>query len=177
MTVTPEAEKIVQRVRSDGRENLIMVLGTGCCDSTSPFLYDNYLPEPDSQPVAIQQHLQLVHDDLAEDPVTGAEPPVDGRPPESQLTCDDRQVDALAGEELLAHQPQHVFARGRRGPPPACPGLERFVGLIRQRQDVTKLTWYGRRGHGIRVAARHRIVFTSGKEEIWESIGSDGLPR
>ena len=51
VSVTPEAEKIVQRVRSDGRENLIMVLGTGCCDSTSPFLYDNYLTEPDAQPV------------------------------------------------------------------------------------------------------------------------------
>ena len=23
-----------------------MVLGTGCCDSTAPFLYDRYLPDP-----------------------------------------------------------------------------------------------------------------------------------
>jgi uncharacterized protein (DUF779 family) len=51
VSVTPQAEAMVRRVREDGRENLIMVLGTGCCDSTSPFLYDNYLPEPDSQPV------------------------------------------------------------------------------------------------------------------------------
>lgn len=28
-----------------------MVLGTGCCDSTAPFLYDRYLPEPDAEPV------------------------------------------------------------------------------------------------------------------------------
>ncbi|MGH2793428.1 MAG: DUF779 domain-containing protein [Actinomycetota bacterium] len=51
VTITPDASKIVRRVREDGRTNLIMVLGTGCCDSTAPFLYDNYLPEPDARPV------------------------------------------------------------------------------------------------------------------------------
>ena len=51
VTVTGAAEGMVRRVRTEGRENLIMVLGTGCCDSTSPFLYDNYLPEPDAEPV------------------------------------------------------------------------------------------------------------------------------
>jgi uncharacterized protein (DUF779 family) len=51
VTVTEAAETMIRRVRAAGRENLIMVLGTGCCDSTSPFLYDNYLPEPDAQPV------------------------------------------------------------------------------------------------------------------------------
>jgi uncharacterized protein (DUF779 family) len=60
VTVTGEAEKIVKRVREDGRENLIMVLGTGCCDSTSPFLYDNYLPEPDSQSVGMIDGVQIM---------------------------------------------------------------------------------------------------------------------
>jgi uncharacterized protein (DUF779 family) len=48
---TPIAVSTVRRVKDDGRENLVMVLGTGCCDSTAPFLYDNYLTEPDAQPV------------------------------------------------------------------------------------------------------------------------------
>jgi uncharacterized protein (DUF779 family) len=60
VTVTAEAETIVRRVRDDGRENLIMVLGTGCCDSTSPFLYDNYIPEPDSQPVGVIEGVEIV---------------------------------------------------------------------------------------------------------------------
>ena len=60
VSVTPQAEEIVRRVREDGRENLIMVLGTGCCDSTSPFLYDNYIPEPDSQPVGIIDGVEIV---------------------------------------------------------------------------------------------------------------------
>jgi len=25
-----------------------MILGTGCCDSTAPFLYDRYIPGPDA---------------------------------------------------------------------------------------------------------------------------------
>lgn len=49
--VTPEATNIVRRVIAAGRSNLVMVLGTGCCDSTAPYLYDNYLPEPDARPV------------------------------------------------------------------------------------------------------------------------------
>jgi uncharacterized protein (DUF779 family) len=28
-----------------------MMLGDGCCDSTAPFLYDRYEPEPDAVPV------------------------------------------------------------------------------------------------------------------------------
>ena len=60
VTVTGAAEATVRRVRDQGRENLIMVLGTGCCDSTSPFLYDNYLPEPDSQPVGVIDGVQIL---------------------------------------------------------------------------------------------------------------------
>ena len=48
---TEAAAQTVKRVIADGRSNLVMVLGTGCCDSTAPYLYDNYLPEPDARPV------------------------------------------------------------------------------------------------------------------------------
>jgi uncharacterized protein (DUF779 family) len=45
VTATAPAEDAVRRVRDSGREDLVMVLGTGCCDSTAPFLYDrNYYP-------------------------------------------------------------------------------------------------------------------------------------
>ena len=45
---TPAAEAIVRKVREGGREDLVMMLGTGCCDSTAPFLYDRYVPGPDA---------------------------------------------------------------------------------------------------------------------------------
>lgn len=48
VTATPEAEAAVLAVAASGRTDLLMVLGTGCCDSTAPFLYDHYYPGPDA---------------------------------------------------------------------------------------------------------------------------------
>jgi uncharacterized protein (DUF779 family) len=45
--ITSEAEKVVARVAEQGRADLVVVLGTGCCDSTAPFLYDRYYPGSD----------------------------------------------------------------------------------------------------------------------------------
>jgi uncharacterized protein (DUF779 family) len=44
---TSRAEAVVRKVAAEGREDLTLVLGTGCCDSTAPFLYDRYYPGPD----------------------------------------------------------------------------------------------------------------------------------
>jgi len=44
---TPKAEAVVRKVAESGRDQLVMVLGTGCCDSTAPFLYDRYYPGSD----------------------------------------------------------------------------------------------------------------------------------
>jgi uncharacterized protein (DUF779 family) len=44
---TPRAEALVRKVAEGGRQDLTIVLGTGCCDSTAPFLYDRYYPGPD----------------------------------------------------------------------------------------------------------------------------------
>jgi uncharacterized protein (DUF779 family) len=44
---TAQAEAVVRKVAEGGRDGLVMVLGTGCCDSTAPFLYDRYYPGPD----------------------------------------------------------------------------------------------------------------------------------
>jgi uncharacterized protein (DUF779 family) len=45
---TDAARDIVRRVAAAGRSDLVVVLGTGCCDSTAPFLYDRYYPGPDA---------------------------------------------------------------------------------------------------------------------------------
>jgi uncharacterized protein (DUF779 family) len=47
VSATVGAEDAVRAVAASGREDLMMVLGTGCCDSTAPFLYDRYYPGPD----------------------------------------------------------------------------------------------------------------------------------
>ena len=45
---TPAAEATVRRVAESGKQDLVMMLGTGCCDSTAPFLYDRYVAGPDA---------------------------------------------------------------------------------------------------------------------------------
>ena len=45
---TAAAEATVRRVAESGKQDLVMVLGTGCCDSTAPFLYDRYVSGPDA---------------------------------------------------------------------------------------------------------------------------------
>ena len=47
VTTTPRAEAVVARIADQGRPELVVVLGTGCCDSTAPFLYDRYYPGSD----------------------------------------------------------------------------------------------------------------------------------
>lgn len=49
--LTARAQKVVRLIREQGRDDLVMVLGNGCCDSTAPYLYDHYLPEPGARQV------------------------------------------------------------------------------------------------------------------------------
>ncbi len=51
LRATDAAESVVRRVAASGRDELVMVLGTGCCDSTAPYLYDRYYPGPDTMKV------------------------------------------------------------------------------------------------------------------------------
>jgi len=48
---TPSAADAVRRVIADRRTDLVIVLSNGCCESTAPYLYDHYIPEPGSEPV------------------------------------------------------------------------------------------------------------------------------
>ena len=48
---TPAAARVVERARQDRRGELIFTIGTGCCESTAPFLYEDFWPGPDSEPV------------------------------------------------------------------------------------------------------------------------------
>lgn len=45
---TELARRVVRRVAASGRTDLVMMLGTGCCDSTAPYLYDRYEPARDA---------------------------------------------------------------------------------------------------------------------------------
>ncbi len=51
VTGTPAAEKVVDRARRDRRGALVFTIGTGCCESTAPFLYEDFWPGPDAEAV------------------------------------------------------------------------------------------------------------------------------
>jgi uncharacterized protein (DUF779 family) len=51
VTGTPAAERIVERARRDRRGSLVFTIGTGCCESTAPFLYEDFWPGPDQEQV------------------------------------------------------------------------------------------------------------------------------
>ena len=51
VTGTDAAARIVERSRRDRRGELVFTIGTGCCESTAPFLYEDFWPGPDSEAV------------------------------------------------------------------------------------------------------------------------------
>jgi uncharacterized protein (DUF779 family) len=51
VTGTDAAARIVERSRRDRAGALVFTIGTGCCESTAPFLYEDFWPGPDSEPV------------------------------------------------------------------------------------------------------------------------------
>jgi uncharacterized protein (DUF779 family) len=51
VTGTAAAERIVEQARRDRRGALVFTIGTGCCESTAPFLYEDFWPGPDSEAV------------------------------------------------------------------------------------------------------------------------------
>jgi len=48
---TVEAEAVVRRALGARAGELTITIGTGCCDSTAPFLYEDFWPGPDQEVV------------------------------------------------------------------------------------------------------------------------------
>ena len=51
VTGTDAAARIVDRAKRERRGALVFTIGTGCCESTAPFLYEDFWPGPDSEQV------------------------------------------------------------------------------------------------------------------------------
>ena len=51
VTGTDAAARIVERSRRDRSGELVFTIGTGCCESTAPFLYEDFWPGPDQEVV------------------------------------------------------------------------------------------------------------------------------
>lgn len=51
VTATAEAVALIERAKSDRAGSLVITIGTGCCESTAPFLYEDFWPGPDQEQV------------------------------------------------------------------------------------------------------------------------------
>jgi uncharacterized protein (DUF779 family) len=51
VTVTDRAARVVEQVRGMRSGRLTITIGTGCCESTAPFLYEDFWPGPDQEVV------------------------------------------------------------------------------------------------------------------------------
>ena len=51
VTGTGAAARAVERARRDRTGALVFTIGTGCCESTAPFLYEDFWPGPDAEAV------------------------------------------------------------------------------------------------------------------------------
>lgn len=48
---TKDAVDVIERVKKIRSGRLTITIGTGCCESTAPFLYEDFWPGPDSEKV------------------------------------------------------------------------------------------------------------------------------
>jgi uncharacterized protein (DUF779 family) len=51
VTGTEGAARVIEQVRGRRRGELTITIGTGCCESTAPFLYEDFWPGPDQETV------------------------------------------------------------------------------------------------------------------------------
>ncbi|HWJ98839.1 MAG TPA: DUF779 domain-containing protein [Acidimicrobiales bacterium] len=51
VTATDRARDVIAEMGHRRRGTLTVTIGTGCCESTAPFLYEDFWPGPDQEPV------------------------------------------------------------------------------------------------------------------------------
>jgi uncharacterized protein (DUF779 family) len=53
ITATDRAAAVVDRAKDARNGRLTITIGTGCCESTAPFLYEDFWPGPDQAEVGV----------------------------------------------------------------------------------------------------------------------------
>src|SRR3954452_15128958 len=59
VTGTDAAARIVDKEKRDRSGELVFTIGTGCCESTAPFLYEDFWPGPDAEVVGEVAGIQV----------------------------------------------------------------------------------------------------------------------
>jgi uncharacterized protein (DUF779 family) len=90
VVLTDAARDVLERVRADRTGALTLVIGNGCCDSTAPYLFTDYLPGPNERLVGQIEDVPVVLDEAFASSFGGTEVVIDAR--------DDPQPDSFSCE-------------------------------------------------------------------------------
>jgi len=130
VTGTEAAARIVEQAKRDRRGALVFTIGTGCCESTAPFLYEDFWPGPDSEqvgevagvPVYAPEYLRALypgHDGVTVDVEAGSM--AESMSIETEYGCrfilrDPAGVPLERQEQVVCDVPESVSALRTRGP-------------------------------------------------------------
>ena len=94
--LTDAAETVVRRVREVRGERLSMVIGNGCCDSTAPFLFSEYMAGPNEMLVCEVDGVPVFVDATLAASFAGREVVIDA--------ANDPQPDSFSCEAELGYR-------------------------------------------------------------------------
>jgi uncharacterized protein (DUF779 family) len=96
VVLTPAAADVVAEVRGARSGDLALVIGNGCCDSTAPFLFEDYLRGPNEREVAMLEGVHVLVDDAVARSFGGREVVID--------VARDPQPDSFSCEAELGYR-------------------------------------------------------------------------
>jgi uncharacterized protein (DUF779 family) len=96
VVLTDAARVVLERVRSENDGKLVMVIGNGCCDSTAPYLFSDYLPGPNERLVGEIEEMPVFLDESLSGSFSGTEVVVDARA--------DPQPDSFSRESEIGYR-------------------------------------------------------------------------
>jgi uncharacterized protein (DUF779 family) len=80
VVLTAAATDVLRRTRGARGDDLVFVIGNGCCDSTAPFLFASYIPGPGEQRVDEVEGVPVILETPLVDLFDGYEVVIDAAP-------------------------------------------------------------------------------------------------
>jgi uncharacterized protein (DUF779 family) len=94
--LTEAAHAVLERVRAERAGELTLVIGNGCCDSTAPYLFADYLPGPNERLLGHIDKIPVVLDEAFASSFDNTEVVIDAR--------DDPQPDSFSCEAEVGYR-------------------------------------------------------------------------
>jgi len=127
ITATPNAVAVIERSKAARSGTLTVTIGTGCCESTAPFLYEDFWPGPDQEPIGEVAGVVVYAPDYLRDLYPGDQAVV--------LDAHDELAESMSVETEFGYR---LILRGdgfdSTGQPDVCavqPEREKTPGVLR----------------------------------------------